>query len=285
MPASWFGAATKKIAHGKPLALVDVPTTDYVASDSDGDGVVTWNDTIKSTIHASDATIQELKKIPIDTKTVKELNDPNNLTSSFSKNLYLASASFEKQGITDPDQQQSAINKLIQNEANKIAVTKFSYKDIIVANTESKDTFKAYGNAIAPILENTITRKSAADDLSAMKEYSETKNASALSTLSINKKSIDASLIKLLAIPVPPSLVSYHILLLERLAAYRDVLDNLSTAATDPIRAVIMIDSFPSKLQLVFNLYPKFSSFFDTNNIVFTSKDAGYVFTKGYTKP
>jgi hypothetical protein len=82
--------------------------------------------------------------------------------------------------------------------------------------------------------------------------------------------------------PIPPSATIYQLLALNRITMYRDNLDNLSKADTDPIRARISLDQYTQVMTLIFYIPNQLHNNFDTQNIVFSSKDAGYLFTVGY---
>lgn len=281
IPAKWLGATPKKQIKPK-LDLSAISSAQEVAVDSNNDGVVSWKEVMNDTLHTPPATLEALKKIPVDTQEIENLNDPNNLTSSFAKNLYLTGAYFDKNGITDEQSKQEALAKLLQDEKSKIVTTTYSYKDINAAKTESKESIRTYGNALALILENMITKKIVTDDITAINTFTQTKNKEDLSPLLKNKKHMDDVVQKLLKVSVPPSAIIFHITALNRITAYRDVVASLSNADKDPIRAAFTIDTYGSVSISALRVFGQLSNYFNNQNIIFSSKEKGYVFVTGY---
>ncbi len=282
IPARWVGGSPKVIRSPK-IDLSRMTSPSQIAKDINGDGGVSWGEIITSTLGASSSALETIKKTSVDQKAIEELNDPNNLTASFSKNLYLLSAYFEKNGITDEATKARALNELIQNEKKKITHTVYKYSDLLVAKTESKDSLKSYGNTMAQLLQTTLSKEIASKDLYSITLYSETKDASALKDLVSNKKRLDAVLQKMISVSVPPSAISYHILTVNRVASYRDLVKNLSTADADPMRASFVLNDYTNTTLLVFRLYEQFSNYFTSRGIIFDSKEPGFIFVAGYT--
>lgn len=282
IPAKWLGAAPQQQSSPK-LDLSAISLPQEVAVDSNNDGVITWKEVMNSTLPTSPATLEELKKIPVNPKDINELNDPNNLTSSFTKNLYLTAAYLDKNGITDQSSKDDMVTKLLQNEKDKIVPTIYTYKDITVAKTESKESVHLYGNTVALILENIITEKSLTDDMTSIKTFIQSKEESDLSPLVKSKKRLDSVIQKLLSVSVPPSAVIFHIMALNAVTAYRDTVANLANANNDPLRATLAVDTYPDKAISTLRLINQFTSYFTTKNIIFSSKEPGYIFTTGYT--
>lgn len=281
-PAKWLGAEPKKPVH-KKIDLSGISSVDAVATDSNGDGAISWKEIMDDTLQATPEQLAELKKIPVDPKAIEELNDPNNLTSSFSKNLYLASAYLEKNNITDQKSRDEILTQLMQEESSKIVSKTYNYADIHIAKTESKESIKAYGNTVAAILLGTLTEDIAKKDIYAIVTYTESKDKNDLSDLVINKKRLDKVIEKLLALSVPPSMSIYQIITLNRVAAYKDVVEAFSKADTDPLRATLLVNKYSEKTVPIFRLYRLIATEFTSRNIVFSSKEPGYVFTAGYS--
>ena len=281
IPAKWFGI-NPVVYKNQPLDLSAITSASEIAKDTNNDGSISWNEIINQTFPES-TSAESIKGAPVDEKVIEQLNDPNNLTSSFSKNLYVASAYINKNGGIDADSQQAVLDQLISQEASKIIPTTYTYKDIKIAPKEDKISIKTYGNSVAIILQEVITKKIMTDDFSSMNSFTQTKNESDLLPLVKNRDRVGGLIQKLLSISVPPSAISYHILALNRIALYKDTLDDISKANTDPVRAKLAIEKYTEMMVLVLRIPNQFSNYFDVQNIVFSSKEAGYMFTAGYT--
>jgi hypothetical protein len=283
-PAKWLGVNPKKEVHTR-IDISNLSSPKEVATDANGDGVISWKEIISENTKVSTSTLEEIKSIPVDPKTIAELNDPNNLTASFSKNLYVATAYFKKNNITDPKITGDAVTQLMADEAKKIKPTIYAYKELNVAKTESKESIKQYGNTIAPLLKELFTKKIIGGEMSTIYSFAKTKQESDLLPLVKNTKRVDIILQKLLKVSVPPSAVSYHILAVNRITAYRDILDNLSKASSDPVRATSVLDKYINAVILTLHIFGKFTEYFNANNTAFSPSEGGYIFTAGYTVP
>ncbi len=280
-PARWLGVEVKKKPYTK-LDLTVMTSPSEIAEDSNSDGKIGWNEIVESTLKNSTTSLSQINQKPVDQKIIDELNDPNNLTSSFSKNVFLATAYLKEKGITDEATKQEAVNYLIEQEASKITFTSYTLKDIKVAKSESKDSIKAYGNTIAPIIIDLISSKIITYDIKSIHSFVSTKNEKDLLPITSNKKRVEGLINKLLAVDVPPSAVSYHILMLNRLASYGDVLDNLSKSNSDPVRGTLVIDKYQDTILLIMRIPNQLFDYFSMQNIVFTPNDSGYIFTSGF---
>jgi hypothetical protein len=185
-------------------------------------------------------------------------------------------------GITDVDSQKSVLTRLVNQEASKIVTTNYNIKDLNIAKIEDKISLKKYGNDIAPTIGKVFTKKVMVDDITNINLFLQNKDISGLSGLTQKRIWVDGLIKNLLSISVPPSATMYHLLILNRITMYRDNLDNLSKADTDPIRARIAIDQYTQVITLIFYIPNQLHNYFDEQNIVFSSKDAGYLFTVGY---
>ncbi len=282
VPAKWLGVEPPKRTQPK-LDLTNVSITKEVAIDTDNDGAISWKEIMTDTLKPTASTLEELKKIPIDQKEIDILNDPNNLTASFAKNLYLTGAYFEKNGITDEASKEQAMTSLMQAEKAKITPTTFVYKDLNVAKTESKTSIKEYGNKVASILGEITSEKTLKADVYAIATYTESKDVTALKDLVENSARMELVMKKVLALSVPPSATIYHLLLLNKLAAYGDVVKALSTADSDPLRSTFVVTDYPIIVRELIQQYDIFAKYFSSKNVTFSSKEPGYVFVTGYT--
>lgn len=281
IPASWFGINTKK--SDTTPDLTSVVGVNAVNKNKETGAPATWKDLTNQAFKDSPQALEEFKNTPIDEKSLDNLNDPDNLTASFSKNLYIASTYLNENGGGDVTEQQDILDQLMKQEAAKIIPTTYLSKDINVAKAESKDSIKAYGNNLALILKDTITEASIKSDLNAVADYLSANNANSIEIINSDYERVDAKLKKLLALPVPLSASTYHIITVNQIAAYRDNLYNLSKLAEDPLRARIAFEKYAEVSLNTLSIYKDFSKYFDTKNIVFSSKEGGYVFTAGYT--
>ncbi len=283
IPGSWFGVKQAPSNHVR----LDLEKLNALASfnpETQGiqdDGTVNWNQFITSTYTGN--TNVQVASAPLDPQAVQALNDPNNLTGSFSKNLYVATAYLDQKGLTDENSKQQAVNTLLSQEQTKLISVKYSLQDLNLATNETKATQKTYGNAVAKILQNLITEQIITTDIQSVNNFAQSKNKADLLPLSKNKLRVDGIIQKLLVLSTPPSASAYQLLAITRVAAYRDLLDNLSKVDTDPVRSLLAFRGYPETTVLALRLQGQFTNYFNSQNIAFSAQDSGYLFTAGYT--
>jgi hypothetical protein len=282
IPSSWF---TKKTpSKHSPINLRAIIEASKSAHDTNHDGAVTWQELIEQSFDDATSSIAQLKKdFPPDPKVLEELNDPNNLTSSLTKKLFVASSLMEGKESTDEAAKNRLLSRMIQEEATKIAQTKYAVEDITLTKGDSKGDLKTYGNAVAPIIKNLINTTIITNDLAAINSFTQTRNPSDLAEIKKNNDRVGPLITKLLATPVPPSLALQHLVIINRLASYKDILNALAGAGSDPLRASLVMGNYTDAVVSVGTVPAQLKNLFDSKNVVFSSNEPGYIFTSGYT--
>lgn len=276
IPARYLGIQKKKTS---PLILRSQDELVALKGDSNRNNVPDWKDLVDNSI--STTTKVELAKTPVSEEDKKRLNDPNNLTASFSKNAYTASAYANKNGTLTKQQQDELASSLLAGEQAKIVHKTYEVKDLNIAKTETDSSRKSYGNTLGIIVQAALKNKSSSDDLAIIKAYSVNKDETVLSALIIKRDIIGVAIEKLLATPVPYSAVPYHLMLINKLSEYKDILDNMSQVKNDPLRASIALNSYVDVVKSLFTSITALQSYFILENITFTKKEPGYLLTGG----
>lgn len=284
LPASWFGVRSVTQRY-KPLDLSIPNAIDQVAQDTNRDGTVSWKEFVAGSldIPASEVGQDTAKDLQADPRSIAALNDPNNLTSSFSKNLYIASTVLQQNGVTDQKSEQETINQLVKEEATKVQPTTYTIANIKIGKDDSKAAVKAYGNAVASILNGFITEQSIVDDITALGNFTNSNDEADLASIFKSKSRVSLTLQKLLDLSVPPSAVVVHVQALNNIGTFSQTLNNLSKAFDDPMRATLAIKRYPDDAVTALHTFPQLAAFFKEKGVTFSEKDTGYVFVVGYT--
>ena len=276
LPASWFGITPFQPTYTK-INLTEASLRDVIP-DTDTDGTISWKEFVLA--NAGD---EALPQGTPDSSVIADLNDPNNLTASFSQNLYVTSSYLAKNNLNNAQAEQEVINRLIEEEAAKLQKTTYGLGDIVTTEPETKAAMKKYGNAVAPILDTIINEASLTDIFFGIQAFTETNDPEAITLIEKELVKIDAGLKKLLALPIPLSAATYHLSAINRVAAYKDLVHNFSKAASDPLRASISVGEYPDTTVQTLRIYDNLAGYFDVQGVVFSSGEPGYVFTVGYT--
>jgi hypothetical protein len=280
VPASWFGIKPH-IAQYAPLNLGSLATYDESEKDTDQDGTVSWKEFIASSLGVlpDEATTSA----EISARDIAALNDPNNLTSSFTKNFYIAQVALKQNGLTNQTAQQEAVDSLLSQEASKIQTTTYAKSDIVLAAEDTPASLASYGNSLAVILTGVLSQQSMTDDLQGITKFIQEGDEADLIPLINDRRKAGDALNKLLKLRVPASAADAHLAAINAVGAYMLTLSNMAGAQDDPIRATFGLGKYLENATGVIKLFSSFSSFFTTKGVAFTSKDPGYVFVVGYT--
>lgn len=279
LPAKWFGIDTTTPKY-KALDLTRPASIQDLASDTNNDGEISWQELVQQTWGN--------KGVPttteIDTATAAKLNDPNNITTSFSKNVYLTSAYLKQYGGGDPSTQQEVVARLIDEEAIKLAPKTYAYEDLTIQQAVSRSTVKAYGNAIGTIVSTGMDAGLGITDLQILKKYiDDTTDTTSLSLLKERSTTANNLLSSLQELRIPSSAAPYHLLLLNSVTAYANMMENISTIDTDPLRASIAFQTYQETTGTMMRDIVALSSYFSAEGVTFNEKDAGYIFSPSYT--
>ena len=281
IPASWIGLGSPKREYA-PLNLSLAQDLKTLAQDTDNDGTISWKEYIAGSLGVS-GTSTSMTDLETDPRTIAALNDPNNLTASFTKNLYMASVALQQEGVNDPTTEQQIITKLIQGEQGKVEVKTYTQEDIKIGKDNSAYALKVYGNSVASILQGFITEQSITDDITGIGNFTNSKNEADLIAIVKSKKRIDSVMEKLLSVEVPSSAAPVHVDILNRIGKYDATLKDLTRAYDDPVRATFAIKSYADDAVSALQSIPYLAQFFEQKHAVFSLKDPGYLFMGSYT--
>ena len=270
IPASWFGIKEVKPEQKADLTVLHVQDLKVLAQDNNKDGVPDWRTLLAKTY---DAGVQANPNTKADTKsplTQEEkvrLNDPNNLTSSFSKNLYVASAYMKENGITDQESQQKLFNELLNQEASKVIIKLYTEKDISISKKEDTASINTYGKSIQIVAAQAVKYNFLVNDIETVQKYLASKKSEDLKPLVTKATQVDTVLHTMLTISVPTSAVNTHLNTLNRLSAYKTILDGLSKTDTDSIRGTLSARQYEATASLLVKSLINFDEYFKAHNV------------------
>lgn len=277
IPAKYIGVTPQKTTG---IILLDDGAITALAKDKNRNGNPDWRDLLKDNTN-----IQEplTAQTPIDPATQKELDDPNNLTASFAKNLYTAATYASQNGGLTEDEQAALASQLIEGEGAKITVKVYTLKDLHLVKNESETFITSYGNNLGVLYKKAVDEKLNSDDTVILKAYTTNQDSSVLEALVVKKNSLETMISKLITLDVPYSAAIYHLRMLNELSKYKSVVENLSTAEIDPMRAAIATREYFPALKSVNGSFIAIVEYFINQKITFTPSDPGAILMKGYT--
>jgi hypothetical protein len=278
VPAKWVGIESKTY---KKLNLNDLTPISSLSEDSDNNNSPDWRDLAVASLGTS--TKKAMSEAKVDPELQKRLNDPNNLTSSFSKNMYIASSYLKQNSGSTADDQKNLINSIVQQEASKITVTEYTEGDINILKKETESDRKKYGNSLGLLMQKADTYKIGEGDVEIIKAYTVNKDASMLTSFVVKKDKLDTLIKSLTTMSVPYSAVPYHLLALNKISEYRTILDSFAKTDTDPVRSTISFNNYLPVANSLFIALNNMRGYFTAENVIFTKDESGYIFSPEYT--
>ncbi len=278
-PATWVG-----VKPGKHTSLILRDSNDLavLSKDTDRNSNPDWRDLLFQTTSAS--TSAKAGTYVVTEADKKRLDDPNNITSSFSKNLYTVSSYAKKAGDMSLVEQESIISNLVTKEASKIEVKWYDLDSLKIAVDETPTSIKTYGNQLGTVFKKAKGYKLDIADVDILKAYSVNKNPDVLSSLQIKKNNVILVVDELLKMSVPKSASPYHLLVINRLSEYKSVLEGLSDTGNDPMRGALAFNTYTPVLNALSSSLVNVQLYFKLQDVVFSSNEPGYVLTMTPTK-
>lgn len=244
--------------------------------DKNGNQTEDWKDLILETMSSSTKSSAENMKVDPDVQ--KRLDDPNNLTSSFSKNIYTASSFFAKNQGAGAEEQAEIISEIVKKESSRVTIKEYLISDITLSAEDTTERRKTYGNAMALLLKKADTYELSSDDLTVLAQYTENKDPSVLTFFSIKEKHTKEILDGLLRVEVPPSASVFHLNLINAVSVFVTTLNAFSTTEEDPIKSLAFLNSYEETTKNLFIKIAEMQNYFTLEKIPFTTNEPGYVF-------
>lgn len=276
-----FSTKTKSIDRRDPPLVLHTEDELYLLKDDkDNNGVSDVYDMIITSITPEKQQVASTTKV--DPKLEKELDNPNNLTASFAKQLYTASAYFSKQGNVSDEEKEAYITALVKQEGDKIVAKTYTEEDLHITPSNDTNAKKTYGNQMALLQERTKKYNLMTDDFATLTTYLEKKDEKILNTFTAKKAHYDEIISDLLKIPVPRSAILYHLRLINAFSYFSVVLEGLSSTNSDPIRSLALFKKHEEAVAEVLGSINSVVNYFTIEKVPFTENEPGYIFIKPY---
>jgi hypothetical protein len=266
----------------KKLILKSSEELAVLQGDADKNGTPDWRDMLINNM--SPTLKEEASKAVVTNSSKKNLEDPNNLTSSFAKNIYTSSVYVSQKGNLTQAQQEELGAKIAQEASSKLVFTTYSLNDLHIIKDDSQNAIKKYGNELGTIYTKTSSGNITRDDIAIIEAYNVNKDASVLEAFVVKKNVLETAITSLLALPVPTPVASYHLRLINKLSDYKIIIDNLSQLDTDPVRALIAFDSYLPVIKSLSSSFSGMQGYMKSEGITFSSSESGYILLEGYTQ-
>lgn len=234
-------------------------------ADSDGDGLLDWEETLLGTnpnkpdtdgdgtndgdeVHdnrnplipgPNDGVSKTATSTLVQSSSAKS---QGTITDQVARDLFNTVVAQKQSGSLDKAKEQALVNTLIDSTQKRALSTKYSISDLHLT-TESTSTRVAYKAQVVSIF-------APAKDVQGNELYTVALSIENPKDKEVRKKADDLVVLykqivtDLASTPVPPSAVSVHLSFLNAFAAYVSALDSIRTLEVDPVLAAVIIQNY-----------------------------------------
>ena len=266
----------------KKLILKSPEELAVLQEDVDNNGMADWKDMLMN--NTNPALKEASEKAVVTEADKKALQDPNNITATFAKDVYTSSVYASQKGTVTEEQQKELADKIALEASRKMVFITYSLDDLHIIKTEDTASIKKYGNDLGKIYTKADSNNITRDDIAIIEAYNVNKDTSVLEAFVVKKNVLETAITALLAMSVPMPVASYHLRLINKLSDYKIIIENLAQADTDPMRALIAFNEYLPTVKSLSSSFSAIQGYMKGEGITFTSSEAGFILLDGYTQ-
>lgn len=259
-----------------PLVLRTSDELSLLSNDRDGNNVEDWRDLVLGSM--SSTTEAVFAQAEPNKEAEARLADKNNVTASFSKNIYTVAAYASTNPNLSEDDKTNLVADAVRTEAPKTQPKLYTTGDLKVAASNSADLKISYGNTMALLLERANKEGLGSNDLLLLQAYTEKGDPELLAPLASKKVKVDQMLNDLLRVSVPSSALVFHLRLVNSVSVFSSTLEGFARADSDPLRSLAFLNTYPETVALLYTSMSDLQDYFVLENVLFQSSDPGYIF-------
>lgn len=259
-----------------PLVLRTSDELRLLSSDRDGNNVEDWRDLILDSMSSS--TKEAFAQAEPNKEAEARLADKNNVTASFSKNIYTAAAYVNSNPNLTDDDKANLVAEAVRAEAPKTQPKVYITSDLKVTSSDNTEAKKSYGNTMALLLKRADSEGLGSNDLLLLEAYTKEGDESLLLPLATKGSKVNEMLEELLSVSVPPSAVVFHLRLVNSVSTFSSTLEAFASAASDPLRSLAFLNTYPDTVTKLFTSMSDVQDYFVLQEVQFLPTDPGYIF-------
>ncbi len=259
-----------------PLVLRTSDELRLLSSDRDGNDVEDWRDLVLGSL--STTTEAAFARAEPNKEAEARLADKNNVTASFSKNIFTVAAYASNNPNLSEDEKTNLVADAVRTEAPKTQPKVYTTSDLRIAASNSSDAKILYGNTMALLLEKANKGGLGSNDLLLLQTYTEKGDPELLAPLASKKVKVDQILEELLTVSVPSSALVFHLRLINSVSAFSATLDGFARADSDPLRSLAFLNTYQETITKLYSSMNDLQDYFTLENVPFQSSDPGYIF-------
>ena len=216
------------------------------------------------------------KTVTSGSKTSASADAPLTITGQMGRNFFARFIQLKQSGLDgDPQMVQDTVNQTLDEAASSASVPKkYAVSDIIVSPKTDAASLRAYGNAIGTIF---MVTPPAQNPVLIASEAFNSGNMALLSQLDPIVAWYKKSVSGLVAISVPQSAVQAHLDMLNALSIMLYVSQSLRNTQGDPMQSILAVGMYTRAQQATVASIGEMSSYFNGNNISFSTSEPGVV--------
>jgi len=206
-------------------------------------------------------------------------------TQQFGRDFFSKYVDLQQLNLVDnPDVVSSTMSSIIAQDysSGSDGPKVYTESDITVGPSDSVANLKAYGNALGSLLQTYTPQK---DDASIALAGMEGKDPSYVNELKDNVSRYNVILKSMLSMPVPPSLESYHLGLINGGSSMIFISTAFQAAETDPLRSINAMRIYQTAFSQVIGSILSIRITLAQAGISYASTEGGSFFFRGTYQP
>ena len=264
--------------------ILSINNTENPNEDPDGDGIPNWQEKILGTDpHVKNERSKE--NFQISSEDQKRISDPNNLTVALAKNNLSVASYAQSLGSTTDINYEGLSDDVLRTTAAAFSFKTYTEADLINKVAPTQASRRVFGNAIALSTSNLLKKYLNTDEILGLNDLTDhLQGTDNIKNLQAKTLAVRAFVNELLAMPVPSDAVSYQLGYINAIERYAETLEGFLTVNDDPLKAGLLLRGYKDIVQSQYKFLADFESYFKKNNLIFSKKESGYIFTHGFSK-
>ncbi|MBX9906767.1 thrombospondin type 3 repeat-containing protein [Patescibacteria group bacterium] len=252
------------------VVITSTETRDYQrVKDTDGDGVLDWEEELQGTNPLVKDTSPETKK-----KAAEPVSVPDTVTSRFAQRFF--GEFLQKTGetsMTDEEKQKMLERSLV--DMNMVVNDRLlTERDIVVTNAIDAETLRAYGNSLATAFINHPLKNEG--ELLIFKRAVESENDEELKDLDPIIATYEGTIKDVRAVVVPKSIVQEHLALLNQLQVIYATILAMRNMPTDPLPALMRFQQYLPEAEMLGQAFIGVTNNLTSQGITYDLLEPGY---------
>ena len=209
--------------------------------------------------------------------TITSPSQPLTLTDALGRDFFGKYLQLRQQNLSgNSSAVGDSVDSTIEDVVRQASVpTTYSGKDIIVTTTDTTSSVHTYGNTVALAFMNFAPRANPLEIVTDALEHEDMDSLVAIDPIITSYKKLIQALV---ATPVPATLASTHLDLINAVSSLNFITQQLRNVSVDPMQSMIALGTYADAEKSLRSSLLDIKSYFETHNVAFGTTEPGITF-------